>query len=99
MKTKGPARGLSPSSTVVAPATIPVSGLPYLAKVTWTDTVGSSSWDLPDEISTAKVEQWGWVVSHDGAQLKLADTKMEGDWYGVTAIPVGCIVAIEMISD
>jgi hypothetical protein len=91
--------GFSPSSTVVAPATIPASSHHYLAKIIWMDTVGSSSWDRPDEIDTMEVQQWGWVVFHDGHQLKVADTKMEGDWYGVTAIPAGCIVAIERIGD
>ncbi len=99
MKQKDSAQRLSPSSTVVAPATNSASSRPYLAKVRWTDTVGSYSWDLPDDISTAEIDQWGWVVHHDGSQLKLADTKMEGDWYGVTAIPAGCIVSITVIGD
>jgi hypothetical protein len=99
MKKDSAPGGLSPSSTVVAPATnLPASGH-YLAKVIWTDTVGSSSWDTPDQVCIAKVEQWGIVVFQDGEQLKIADTLMEGEWYGVTAIPAGCIVSVEKIGD
>lgn len=90
---------LSPTSTVVAPATNPPASGHYLAKVCWWDTVDSSSWDTVEEINTVEVQQWGWVIVEDGEQVKLADTYMEGDWYGVTAIPAGCIDSIEKISD
>lgn len=90
---------LSPSSTVVAPATNPPASGHYFAKVCWWDTVDSSSWETVDEINTVEVQQWGWVIFEDDEQVKLADTFMEGDWYGVTAIPVGCIDSIEKIGD
>lgn len=69
---------------------------PYLAKVTWYDTVDSSSWDPVWEVNVQKVEQWGYVISKDKLQVKLADTYSEG-WYGVTAIPTKCILTIEKL--
>lgn len=70
---------------------------PYLAKVTWYDTVDSSSWDTASEVNVQKVEQWGYVISKDKLQVKLADTYSNDDWYGVTAIPTKCILTIEKL--
>lgn len=70
---------------------------PYLAKVRWLDTKASSSWETMDEVTIAEVEQWGWVVHHDSDELKLADTRLDGEWYGVTSIPSGCVVEVQKI--
>ena len=70
---------------------------PYLAKVTWYDTVDSSSWDTASEVNVQKVEQWGYVISKDKLQVKLADTYSNDDWYGVTAIPTKTILTIEKL--
>ena len=100
MKKQDPTPGdLSPTSTVVAPATNPPASGHYLAKVCWRDTVDSSQWQTVEEINTVEVQQWGWVIFEDGEQLKLADTLMEGDWFGVTASPAGCIDSIQKIGD
>jgi hypothetical protein len=91
---------LSPTSTAIAPVANPsASSHAFLAKVTWFDTVGSSAWDSAPEINTCEVLQWGFVVFQDADQIKLADTYMEGEWFGVTAIPAGCIVSIQKIGD
>jgi hypothetical protein len=70
---------------------------PYLAKVTWYDTVDCSTWDSVSDVNIQKVEQWGWVVSRDSTQLKIADTFSKGEWFGITAIPKSCITNIEKL--
>ena len=70
---------------------------PYLAKVTWYDTLDSSAWDPIADVNIVKVEQWGWVVSRDSTQLKIADTYSRGEWFGITAIPKSCITNIEKL--
>ena len=71
---------------------------PYLAKVTWYDTLDSSAWDSIADVNIQKVEQWGWVVSRDSTQLKIADTFSRGEWFGITAIPKSCITNIEKLN-
>ena len=71
---------------------------PYLAKVTWYDTVDCSTWDSVSDVNIQKVEQWGWVVSRDSTQLKIADTFSRGEWFGITAIPKSCITNIEKLN-
>ncbi len=50
-----------------------------------------------------KVEQIGWFInestwSEEGV-LKLANTLAENEYYGVTAIPKGCVHRVISISD
>lgn len=67
------------------------------AQVTWIDTVDSSGWDKPEDVEVMTVEQWGFIVSEYNLQLKLADTWSDGDFFGVTAIPKGCIRKIQHV--
>ena len=74
-----------------------------LVRVEWFDTVQSSGWDTAEEVNIMKVDQIGWFFnestwSEEGV-LKLADTLAEGEYYGITAIPKGCIHRIISISD
>jgi hypothetical protein len=74
-----------------------------LVRVEWFDTVQSSGWDTAEEVNIMKVDQIGWFFnestwSEEGV-LKLADTIAEGEYYGITAIPKGCIHRIISISD
>ena len=69
-----------------------------LVGVEWLDTVQSSGWDTADEVNVMKVYQIGWFLNEstwteDGV-LKLADTLAEGEYYGITAIPKGCVSRI-----
>ena len=57
-------------------------------------TVGSAGWDLPDDVSIKEVTQWGWIVHQDDKEVKIADTYADEEWYGVTAIPRGCVIEI-----
>lgn len=70
------------------------SSVAYFAKITWVDTCGSAGWDTPEEIEIREVDQWGWVVFEDDTQLKVADTYAEEEYYGVTAIPKGCVTKV-----
>ena len=73
-----------------------------LVRVEWLDTVGSSSWETADEVNILMVDQIGWLVngstwSEEGA-LKLADTISDDLYYGITAIPKGCVRKITSLS-
>jgi hypothetical protein len=65
---------------------------PILIK--WLDTVGSSDWSEADDIDVKVIEQVGWVVYQDKAQIKIADTKADDSYYGITAIPRGCVIEV-----
>jgi hypothetical protein len=74
-----------------------------LVGVDWLDTVQSAGWDTADEVNIMKVYQIGWFLNastwaEDGV-LKLADTLAEGEYYGITAIPKGCIRRITSLSE
>ena len=74
-----------------------------LVRVEWFDTVQSSGWDTAKDVNEMKVDQIGWFInestwSEEGV-LKLADTLAEDEYYGVTAIPKGCVHRIISISD
>ena len=74
-----------------------------IVRVEWFDTVQTSGWETVKEVNVMKVEQIGWFInestwSEEGV-LKLANTLAENEYYGVTAIPKGCIHRIISISD
>ena len=74
-----------------------------LVRVEWWDTVQSSGWDTADEVNIMKVDQVGWFLNEstwaeDGV-LKLADTIAEDEYYGITAIPKGCIRKVTSLSE
>ena len=74
-----------------------------LVRVEWFDTVQSSGWDTVEEVNIMKVDQIGWFLNEstwtEQGVLKLADTLAEDEYYGITAIPKGCIHRIISISD
>ena len=74
-----------------------------LVRVEWFDTVQSSGWDTVEEVNIMKVDQIGWFLNEstwtEEGVLKLSDTLAEGEYYGITAIPKGCIHRIISISD
>ena len=74
-----------------------------LVRVEWLDTVQSAGWDTAEEVNIMKVDQIGWFLnestwSEDGS-LKLADTIAEGEYYGITAIPKGCVRKVTSLSE
>ena len=74
-----------------------------IVRVEWFDTVQSSGWETVKEVNVMKVEQIGWFInestwSEEGV-LKLANTLAENEYYGVTAIPKGCVHRVISISD
>ena len=74
-----------------------------LVRVEWWDTVQSSGWDTAEEVNIMKVDQIGWFLnestwSEDGT-LKLADTIAEDEYYGITAIPKGCVRKVTSLSE
>ena len=73
-----------------------------LVMVEWFDTVQSSGWDTADEVNIMKVSQIGYFLnestwSEEGV-LKLADTIAEEEYYGITAIPKGCVRKVVSLS-
>jgi len=74
-----------------------------LVRVEWWDTVQSSGWDKAEEVNIMKVDQIGWFLNEstwaeDGV-VKLADTIAEDEYYGITAIPKGCIHRVISLSE
>ena len=74
-----------------------------LVRVEWFDTVQSSGWDTVNEVNIMKVYQIGWFLNvstwtEEGA-LKLADTIAEDEYYGITAIPKGCVRRVISLSE
>ena len=74
-----------------------------LVRVEWLDTVQSAGWDTAEEVNIMKVDQIGWFLnestwSEDGS-LKLADTIAEDEYYGITAIPKGCVRKVISLSE
>jgi len=74
-----------------------------IVRVEWFDTVQSSGWETVKEVNVMKIDQIGWFInestwSEEGV-LKLANTLAENEYYGVTAIPKGCVHRIISISD
>ncbi len=58
------------------------------------DTCDSADWSTADAVNVLEVEQIGWLVSEDETQIKVADTRADQEYYGVTAIPRGCVIDI-----
>tara|TARA_Y100000593_G_scaffold70775_1_gene129823 strand:- start:277 stop:471 length:195 start_codon:yes stop_codon:yes gene_type:complete len=58
------------------------------------DTCDSADWSTADAVNILEVEQIGWLVSEDETQIKVADTRADQEYYGVTAIPRGCVIDI-----
>ena len=74
-----------------------------LVRVEWWDTVQSSGWDTADEVNIMKVDQVGWFLNEstwaeDGV-LTLADPIAADEYYGITAIPKGCIHRVISLSE
>ena len=74
-----------------------------LVRVEWLDTVQSAGWDTAEEVNIMKVDQIGWFLNEstwgeDGV-VKLADTIAEDEYYGITAIPKGCVRKVISLSE
>ena len=74
-----------------------------IVRVEWFDTVQTSGWETVKEVNVMKIDQIGWFInestwSEEGV-LKLANTLAENEYYGVTAIPKGCVHRVISISD
>ncbi len=74
-----------------------------LVRVEWFDTVQSSGWDAANEVNIMKVYQIGWFLNAstwtEEGVLKLADTIAEEEYYGITAIPKGCVHRVVSLSE
>ena len=67
--------------------------------VSWWDTVDSSEWDTHEEVHIKEVIQIGWMVYQDERSIKLADTFSDNEYFGITAIPKGCVIEIKELGD
>ena len=54
----------------------------------------SAGWDTKDDVKPKLVKQIGWLVTNDNDCIKLSDTLSDGEYYGITAIPSGCVELI-----
>jgi len=70
-----------------------------LAEVHWLDTVASAGWESLKDVNPAIMQTTGYVVYKDKEVIKIANTKDEkGAWFGVHAIPMGCVKKIRPLS-
>ena len=68
---------------------------PKLGTVEWIDTIESSGWDKAEAVNPPTLRTTGWRILQTDKVVKLANTRDEkGDYYGIHAFPVGCVVSI-----
>ena len=67
--------------------------------LSWWDTVDSSEWDTHEEVHIKEVIQIGWMVYQDERSIKLADTFSDNEYFGITAIPKGCVIEVKELGD
>jgi len=77
-----------------APTHAEGDGGPRLVLIRWVDIISDSSWTPPEEVECPTFETVGWLVFEDDSCLKIADTKGEEGFAGVTAFPRGCVLSV-----
>jgi len=66
-----------------------------LVCVEWLDIYASAGWEKEDEIEPQNFWSVGYLIVKDSRVLKIANTKdAEGNYFGITAFPIGCVVSI-----
>jgi hypothetical protein len=71
-----------------------------LVCVEWVDIFASAGWEKEDEIEPPTFWNVGYLVRQDKRVVKIATTKDEkGEYFGITAFPVGCVVSIRYINE
>ena len=66
-----------------------------LVYVKWRDICATAGWEPADEVEPIEVLSVGWLFSFDGDTVKVGSTLGEdGEPYGITALPKGCVVEI-----
>ena len=66
-----------------------------LVYVKWRDITATAGWEPADEVDPITVLSIGWLYSDDGETVKVGTTLGEdGEPYGITALPKGCILDI-----
>lgn len=66
-----------------------------LVCVEWLDIYASAGWEKEDEIEPQNFWSVGYLIVKDSRVLKIANTKdVEGNYFGITAFPIGCVVSI-----
>ena len=69
--------------------------LPIMAIVVWRDIVQSSDWAEVSDVNPERFSSIGWVLPEKDGVLKQANTQdEEGNLFGVTAYPIGCVEQI-----
>ena len=66
-----------------------------LVYVKWRDITATAGWEPADEVDPIEVMSVGWLHSDDGETVKVGTTLGEdGEPYGISALPKGCILDI-----
>ena len=66
-----------------------------LVYVKWRDITATAGWEAADEVDPIEVLSVGWLYSDDGETVKVGSTLGEdGEPYGITALPKGCILEV-----
>ncbi len=70
-----------------------------LVLVTWLDITATAGWEPASEVEPMEVKTLGWLVHEDEKVLKVGNSLGEdGDVYGISALPIGCVVGITTLS-
>ena len=70
-----------------------------LVLITWLDITATAGWEPADEVEPLEVQTLGWLVHEDDKVIKIGNSIGEdGDVYGISALPIGCVVGITTLS-
>ena len=70
-----------------------------LVEVHWLDIVASAGWEKLEDVNPEGMITTGYLVYKDKDVCKIANTKdSKGSWYGIHAIPIGCVKKIRHLS-
>ncbi len=75
---------------------------PALTVVTWLDIKSTAHWqeESPSKAEPAVCVTVGWLVHRDEKKLVLADSQTnDGDWGGLTVIPIGVVRKVNRVSN
>ena len=70
-----------------------------LVLIDWVDITAVADWTPADEVEPLEVKTLGWLAYQDDRVIKVGNSLGEdGDIFGISAIPQGCVIGITTLS-
>ena len=70
-----------------------------LLLIDWLDITATAGWEPADEVNPLEVQTLGWLAYQDDRVIKIGNSLGEdGEVYGISAIPQGCVISITTLS-